>query len=184
MDSPSVSVIIPTLNEEHILPEVLGRLMQLDPQPEEIILVDGGSEDWTTNIANSFNIKVLISPKPGRSVQLHHGIEHASGEYLIFLHADTLVPLDTISCVRSTLSKEKVSLGGFVAIMKGERVREWFTFLNYIKTYLCPMFYRPVSFFSRRLKLLFGDQVMFCRKADYEKAGGFDPEMAVMEEMG
>ncbi|GAB5522546.1 MAG: TIGR04283 family arsenosugar biosynthesis glycosyltransferase [Roseivirga sp.] len=182
MDIPSVSVIIPTLNEEHTLPEVLGRLKELDPQPDEIIVVDGGSEDGTIHIANSFNIRVLKSPQPGRAVQLHHGAEHASGDHLVFLHADTLVPHDLVSCVRATLDNAQVSLGGFVAIMKGEQVRHWFTFLNYIKTYLCPLFYRPLAFFRRRLKLLFGDQVMFCRKADYLKAGGFDTAMTVMEE--
>lgn len=182
MDSPSVSVIIPTLNEEHTLPQVLGRLRELDPQPDEIIVVDGGSEDWTINIANSFNIKVLESSQAGRAAQLHYGAEHASGDYLIFLHADTLVPYDMVRCVRKSLGNPLVSLGGFIAIMKGEQVRQWFTFLNYIKTYLCPLFYRPVSFFRRRLKLLFGDQVMFCRKADYLKAGGFDTSMTVMEE--
>lgn len=182
MDSPSVSVIIPTLNEEHTLPEVLGRLKELDPQPKEIIVVDGGSEDWTINIANSFNIKVLESSRSGRAVQLHHGAEQASGDYLIFLHADTLVPNDLVLCVRKTLDNPQVSLGSFIAIMKGKQTRKWFTFLNYIKTYLCPLFYRPLSFFRGRLKLLFGDQVMFCRKADYLKAGGFDTGMDVMEE--
>jgi glycosyltransferase involved in cell wall biosynthesis len=156
--------------------------MELEPQPDEIILVDGGSEDCTTNIANSFNIKVLESARCSRAAQLHYGAERASGDYLVFLHADTLVPYDMIDCVRHALGKPQVSLGGFVAIMKGKKVRGWFTFLNYIKTYLCPLFYRPLLFFSCRLKLLFGDQVMFCRKADYVKAGGFDPEMAVMEE--
>lgn len=178
----SVSVIIPTLNEEHTLPGVLGRLMELEPQPDEIILVDGGSEDCTTSIASSFNIKVLESSKSGRSAQLHYGAERASGDYLVFLHADTLVPLDMVACVRHTLSEQQVSLGGFVAVMKGNQVREWFTFLNYIKTYLCPLFYRPISFFNRRLKLLFGDQVMFCRRIDYIKSGGFDTELDVMEE--
>lgn len=182
MDRPSVSVIIPTLNEEHILPEVLDRLGKLDPQPDEIILVDGGSEDWTVNIAKSFDIKVLEVGAQGRATQLHQGAQTATGDYLIFLHADTLVPEDLISCVRETLRKPEVSLGGFIAIMKGKKVRQWFTFLNYIKTYLCPLFYRPFSFFSRRLKLLFGDQVMFCRRVDYWKTGGFDTKMQVMEE--
>ncbi|MCE7994018.1 MAG: glycosyltransferase [Roseivirga sp.] len=182
MDSSSVSVIIPTLNEEHTLPTVLGKLRELDPQPEEIIVVDGGSEDRTTNIANSFKIKVLEGVKVGRSAQLHYGAQRASGDYLIFLHADTLVPQDLVSCVKHTLSQSEVSLGGFVAIMRGSKTRQWFTFLNYIKTYLCPLFYRPMSFFRKSLKLLFGDQVMFCRKVDYLKAGGFDTDMEIMEE--
>lgn len=182
MDSPSVSVIIPTLNEERTLPEVLSRLEKLSPQPDEVILVDGGSEDWTVDIAKSFNVKVLEGAGQGRATQLHYGAQRASGDYLVFLHADTLVPLDLVDCIRETLKKPEVSLGGFIAIMKGKQVRQWFTFLNYIKTYLCPLFYRPLSFFSRRLKLLFGDQVMFCRKDDYRRVGGFDTEMKVMEE--
>ena len=182
MNSPSVSVIIPTLNEAHTLPQVLERLGELDPKPDEIIVVDGGSEDGTMNIAKLFNIRCLSLPKKGRAAQLDFGVRQAQGDHVIFLHADTLVPLDLVACVQRTLSKPKVALGGFIAIMKGKKVRTWFTFLNYIKTYVCPMFYRPGAFFRQRLLLLFGDQVMFCRRADYLKAGGFDVENQVMEE--
>lgn len=177
-----VSVIIPTLNEGETLPKVLEHLLTLSPNVDEVIVVDGGSEDGTIETARGHDCKVLISRKQSRSHQLDLGAREASGDFLIFLHADTMVPDDLVKVVGRVLGKEKNSLGAFVSVMRGERLRVWFSFLNYIKTYMCPLFYRPIPFLRGRLLLLFGDQVMFCRKLDYLKAGGFDTSMSVMEE--
>lgn len=178
----AVSIIIPVLNEQRSLPVILKQLRDLSPQPWEIIVVDGGSTDDTLVLTASLGVKTLNIEQQGRAAQMDYGAQHATGEHLVFLHADTHVPTDLLQSVNKVLANPSIALGGFVAIMKGERIRPWFTFLNYIKTYLCPLFYRPRSFFNRGLKLLFGDQVMFCRRADYLKAGGFDTDMAVMEE--
>lgn len=179
---PQVSVIIPTLNEARTLSSCLNQLKNLLPAPLEIIVVDGGSVDETVKLARGFDITVLESKKQGRAAQMHLGARSAKADQLVFLHADTCVPKDLIQHVNRTLSNRKVALGGFISIMKGEKTRRWFSFLNYIKTYLCPMFYRPHAFFCKGLKLLFGDQVLFCRKEDYLKSGGFDEEDVVMEE--
>ena len=182
IDKAKVSVIIPTLNEGENLPKVLKHLHTLSPGVDEVIVVDGGSEDGTIEVANAHNCRILISRKQSRSYQLDLGAREASGDFLVFLHADTWVPDDLVKVIAKVLSKEKNSLGAFVSVMRGERLRIWFSFLNYIKTYLCPLFYRPIPFIRGRLLLLFGDQVMFCRKVDYLKAGGFDTNMKVMEE--
>ena len=181
-DKPTVSVIIPTLNEAQTLPRTLENLASLAPAVQEVIVVDAGSTDDTRRIAEDFGSSVFDSKKRGRAAQMDVGARQAKGDYLVFLHADTLVPADLLDCVHRVLSNQKNALGGFVSLMKGSRTRGWFSFLNYIKTYLCPMFYRPRAFFTRRLKLLFGDQVMFCRKSDYIQVGGFDTDMSVMEE--
>ena len=181
-DNFKVSVIIPTLNEEETLPRVLAHLQTLTPAVDEVIVIDGGSEDGTIEIANQYGCSVLISRKQSRSIQLDLGAREATGDFLVFLHADTWVPDDLVEQVTHVLGKEKNKLGAFVSVMRGERLRVWFSFLNYIKTYLCPLFYRPVSFLRGRLLLLFGDQVMFCRKQDYLEIGGFDTSMEVMEE--
>jgi len=180
--SPAISVVIPTLNEEQTLTVVLSRLRVILGPGDEIIVVDGGSKDRTVEIARQFNVTVLHSDKVGRAAQLDLGARTAYGHYLCFLHADTSTPDRLSELIHHTLSKKRVVLGGFVSIMKGERTRWVISFLNYTKTYLAPLFYRPYAFFFKGLRLLFGDQVMFCRRDDYLKSGGFNPETEIMEE--
>jgi len=181
-DEAKVSVIIPALNEAASLPAVLDNLQHMSPSVAEIIVVDGSSHDDTILVAKSYGCRVIVADRQGRSYQLDQGARMATGHYLIFLHADTQVPADLVSLVSGFLGDEKNSLGAFVSLMKGKRLRIWFSFLNYIKTYVCPLFFRPGAFLRGRLLLLFGDQVMFCRRADYLKVNGFNTEMQVMEE--
>ncbi len=178
----TLSIIIPTLNEEEHLSKTLSSLKKLEQNGMELIIVDGGSTDRTVSIANGYNIKVIQTQRPGRALQMNEGAKLATGEYFCFLHADTLPPNNFRQVIEATLTSEKIVMGGFVSLMQGERTRYWFSFLNYIKTYLCPMFYMPMAFFGKGLKLLFGDQMMFCRREDYFKSGGFNPKVKVMEE--
>jgi rSAM/selenodomain-associated transferase 2 len=180
----TVSIVIPTVNEEAALPRTLAHLRGLDPAPDEVVVVDGGSTDRTVAIAESWGVRVLHTPLRRRSVQLHAGAEAARGELLCFLHADTWLPPDGLAIVRRTLHDPRVAAGGFVSLMSGPRGTRWATsFHNFIKTYYGPLLFRPVGFFVRGLRLLFGDQVIFCRRAQYLRVGGFSDE-AVMEEAG
>ena len=80
-----LSVIIPTLNEEEFIKPCLESLSLIDP--DEVIVVDGGSMDKTVEIAKSFGAKVIVSQR-GRGKQLSLGAKLAQGDYLLFLHAD------------------------------------------------------------------------------------------------
>src|SRR5438046_10741092 len=82
-----ISVIVPTLNEESILAATLKRARQ--PGVGEIIVVDGGSTDLTRAVATSYADQVLSAPR-GRAVQMNAGAARASGDIVLFLHADTL----------------------------------------------------------------------------------------------
>ena len=81
-----LSVIVPALNAEATLGQCLERLDGAD----EIIIVDGGSRDSTVAIAEAAGARVIFAPK-GRGVQLRAGSEAARGDWLLFLHADTLI---------------------------------------------------------------------------------------------
>ena len=96
-----VSVIIPALNEAAQLPAALAAALSGDPL--EIIVVDGGSVDGTPEIARAHGAVVLASP-PGRAAQMNRGAAIATGERLVFLHADTLLPADYAAHVRQTLA--------------------------------------------------------------------------------
>ena len=168
---------------ETALPDMLDHLQELQPKPLEILIVDAMSTDATLKKAAPYHVRVIQSEQKGRAAQMHWGALHAKGDYLCFLHADTYAPLDLVSIIQEgVLNNGRTVLAAFVALMKGKRVRYWFSFLNYLKTYAAPLFYRPYHFAFKGLRLLFGDQVMFCRKKDYFLSGGFDPNASIMEE--
>lgn len=177
-----VSIIIPTLNEASCLRRTLRQLNLLEPPAWEILVVDGGSEDETTTLAQEAGVRVLISNERGRAVQMNQGAAAATGETLCFLHADTLVPDDLVGAIEQTLTDKTVTAGGFISLMAGQETTRWGVSLhNYLKTYYAPLIFRPHLFF-KGLRLLFGDQVMFCRRIDFWECGGFNPAMPIMEE--
>ena len=178
----SVTIIIPVLNEETTIKSCLLSVYSLRPLPNEVIVVDGGSNDETLSIARAFNCKILNSPEKGRACQQDYAALKSKSELIIFLHADTIPHRHMVALVQKTLAKDEVVLGGFKSIMRGEKTRKVISFHNYIKTYYAPFLYNPYRTLFKGLKLLFGDQVIFCRKADYVKAGGFDLNQYVMEE--
>jgi rSAM/selenodomain-associated transferase 2 len=161
-----VSIVIPTLNEAVELPETLRRLRAL-PGLHETIVADGGSTDATREIATQAGAR-LIETMPGRGHQLRAGAAAASGEVIVFLHADTWVPDHLVEALHQALANPRVVGGGFwkvfrhpTLLMRGSRTRCWF-----------------------RLKLgglVLGDQGFFVRRDVLERIGGV-PEMVLMEE--
>lgn len=179
----SVSIVIPVYNEAHRLNEVFASLAVLDPPALEVIVVDGQSTDRSVAVAREHGARVISAPERRRSLQLDLGARAARGEIVAFLHADTKVPWDALATMRQTLAEPEVALAAFTSIMwNGERVQRFTTWHNWAKTYYAPMLYRPFRGLFHGLRLLFGDQVMFCRRRDYEECGGFDPTMEIMEE--
>jgi rSAM/selenodomain-associated transferase 2 len=177
-----VSIIIPTLNEAGYLWRTLRQLSILDPPAWEVLVVDGGSEDETIAIAQTAGVRVLFANERGRAVQMNQGAKAATGEILCFLHADTWVPDDLVAVIEQTLVDQSVAGGGFISLMAGSQQTRWAMSLhNYLKTFYAPLLFRPHLFF-KGLRLLFGDQVIFCRRIDFWECGGFDSTLQIMEE--
>ena len=86
-----ISIIIPTLNEALTIKKILLALQYLREKGHEIILVDGGSRDGTSDIAKDM-VDNVIHTVSGRAQQMNIGADNASGDLFIFLHADTLLP--------------------------------------------------------------------------------------------
>lgn len=183
MTHQKVSIIIPTLNEENILPKLFENLHNLRPQPLEILFVDGPSKDETASMIAQSGFALIKSVGKGRALQMNEGAFRARGDIVVFLHADTLLPHNLVEIVSATLQNEKIVLAGFKSIMKGrEKVRTFISIQNHLKTYLGAFIYNPLRCLCHGFRLLFGDQVMFCRKADFVKVGGFDSELPIMED--
>ena len=175
-----VTILIPALNEEKALPATLANIAALDPQPDEIVLVDGGSDDATVAIAGAAGYLTMVSPEKGRGPQINFGVAQSTGEIVCVLHADSILPVDAIAHIRATLNDEKIALATFMPIIRGSKTRWFTTFHNWIKTYY-PIITHP-RLFIKGVRLLFGDHAMFFRRADYIRIGGIPPEATIMEE--
>ena len=176
-----IAVIVPMLDEAPQLPRLVKCLAALDPQPSEILVVDGGSHDRSIAVARAGGLRVITAPR-GRAAQCNAGVAATSAPIILILHADTWLPDDAMTVVGTTFADRRINLGGFTAILSGPTKVRWFTsFHNWIKTWYAPLLFRP-HLFLRGGRLLFGDHAMFFRRDDFEKIGGFDTGMMVMEE--
>ena len=160
-----LSVVIPALNEEQCIGEAVDSA--LGGGPLEVIAVDGGSTDRTAAIARAHGATLLTSP-PGRGVQLHRGALAASGDLLLFLHADCLLPRDYARHVQAILTSAKVVGGAFRL-----RIDAPHRSLRAIE--------KMVGLRSRLLQMPYGDQAIFMRSDIYHWVGGFPP-MPAMED--
>lgn len=180
---PEVSIIIPVLNEASCLGRTLRHLTILDPPADEIIVVDGGSTDTTVALATDYGVQVVTARQQGRAIQMNLGADLATGDRLCFLHGDTLVPDDLIKLVDTTLAHPEIACGGFISVMAGRYRTRWgITLHNSLKTHYAPLLFRPRRYVQDGLRILFGDQVMFCRRADFWACGGFDVDLPIMED--
>lgn len=157
-----ISIIIPTLNEGANLQETLAPLSRA-----EILVVDGGSSDRTVAIAAAFGAKVVKS-LPGRSRQMNAGASVASGEILLFLHADTRLPDGFADAVREILAEPGTIAGAFRLRIEGDLAG-----LRWVE--------RGVNWRSRYLQFPYGDQGLFLRADTFAKIGGF-PDLPIMED--
>ncbi len=122
-----VTIVIPALNEEKALPVTIENLRALDPAPDQILLVDGGSEDETCALAERVGLEILIYPKKGRSTQINYGVSQADGPVICVLHADSRLPADAISVIRQTMAINKVALASFTPRIAGPGGTRWGT---------------------------------------------------------
>lgn len=177
----TLSIVVPTLNEESTIEATIQYLLTLNPKPLEIIVVDGGSSDKTIRLAKRAGATVLKSGR-GRGRQMNAGAKHAKGEYVCFLHADTVPPKDLVRIADRTLRNPKVVLGGCRLSVEQNGQSFVLADLNsLLKTWYLPLLLRPLSF-VRGLRILFGDQALFCRKAEFDCVGGFEEAYPIMED--
>lgn len=160
-----ISIIISVLNEARNISRTL-EILKNKPNIE-VIVVDGGSEDETVFIAQSFGVKV-ISTFPGRASQMNTGAAVATGNILLFLHGDTCLPANFEILITAALAKPKIVGGAFKlgidAKIRGRIIVE-----------------KMVNWRSRLFSLPYGDQAIFLKSTIFHQLGGF-PNLPLMED--
>ena len=162
---PMISVIIPVYNEAKALPATLDQF-QRQSGAYELIVVDGGSSDQTCTIAARYPEVQLLSASKGRASQMNAGARLAQGEWLLFLHADTLLPPNALLQIAAASPHQA---GGF---------RHWFSgadwrlrLISILDNYRC-----------RRTHVIYGDQGLFVRRTLFHQLGGF-PNQPILEDV-
>jgi len=161
-----VSIIIPTLNEELNISQLLESLQPLDGV--ELIVSDGGSTDATLEICHEFPVRAISSPR-GRGSQLNAGAESAQGEILFFLHADSRIEGRVLDDIREAVAQGH--LWGCCSVTFSEE-----TFLFHVIGCLS-------NIRARIFSSCYGDQGIYCHRDLFWENGGF-PETVFLEDVG
>jgi len=162
-----ISIIIPVLNEEINLSRISSNLQSIRHQGHEVIIVDGGSADNTLAISYEITDMVIVS-KAGRALQMNSGASVASGEVLLFLHADTFLPDNAIQIVSDSF-RRKNYWGRFDVRLSSSK-------------YVYRLIEGLMNLRSCITSIATGDQAIFIEKDLFDRVGGF-PEISLMEDV-
>lgn len=163
-----ISVVIPTYNEEKVLPATLGELF-CQSGDYEVLVVDGGSLDRTAEIIQAEPRTRLLTARKGRAAQMNAGAKAAQGEWLLFLHADTVLPPGAIRRLNRLEADLNVQAGGFLHRFSGNDWRlKLISFLDNVR--------------CLRSRIVYGDQALFVRRTLFHELGGF-PNQAILEDV-
>lgn len=172
-----ISIIIPTYNEEKALPKTLQALLS-QPGEFETILVDGGSTDRTRAVVADHisltqhsvlsTVQLITAPK-GRASQMNAGAKEAKGEWLLFLHADTILPDGAIQRLNDMETDQSIQAGGFMHQFSGDDWR--LKCISFLDNFRCT-----------RSRIIYGDQALFVRRTLFEQLGGF-PNQPILEDV-
>jgi rSAM/selenodomain-associated transferase 2 len=162
-----LSIVVPTLEEAAGIGAALESLQLARRQGHELIVADGGSADATRTIATPLADRVIEAPR-GRALQMNAGAEAATGDALLFLHADTILPEGGIDAVLAALDAGAL-WGRFDVDIAGTH-------------WMLPMIATMMNLRSRLTGIATGDQAIFVRREAFVSAGGFPP-IALMEDI-
>ncbi|HJQ37522.1 MAG TPA: TIGR04283 family arsenosugar biosynthesis glycosyltransferase [Thermoanaerobaculia bacterium] len=151
-----IAIVIPTLNEAAALPGTLEELRAL-PGDFEILVVDGGSNDGTLDLARRLGVRAVAGPR-GRGAQMNHGAALAGGDVLLFLHADTRLPRNAHALIEGAMRDPELQGGCFR--------------LGFDRQHVLLRFFAFCTRFSFRT-VHYGDAAYFVRADHFRASGGY-----------
>ena len=154
-----ISIIIPTLNESLLLQRLLCGLNKIIDSQGEIIVVDGGSNDNTLEIASKYAHQVFVTEQ-GRATQMNYGAAFAKGEVLFFLHADSMLTTNAFQKLKEIVKESAYVGGAFRLQIDSNKL-------------LLSIISQVVNLRSRFFHLVYGDQGIFVRKKNFLEIGKF-----------
>lgn len=160
--SARISVIIPVLNEAEDIAAAIASIKNV-----EVIVVDGGSQDSTVQIAKELGVKVLVFDTASRAQQMNAGAQTATGDILLFLHADTRLPIQFDTMVYRAMARNIVA-GAFALRIDSALWR-----LRLVEI--------GINMRSRLFALPYGDQAIFLNAQLFHELGGF-ANLPIMED--
>lgn len=167
MNAPSLSIVLPVLNEAAAIRMQLAALQPLRKRGAEIVVVDGGSDDGTSALARDLADRVIDGAR-GRAMQMNAGAVASRGNLLLFLHADTTLPPDADMLLLKAVA-EGAQWGRFDVRIDGRH-----PLLRMVETMM--------NLRSRFTGIATGDQGIFVRRQVFDGVGGF-PEQTLMEDI-
>ncbi|MGE0034248.1 MAG: TIGR04283 family arsenosugar biosynthesis glycosyltransferase [Xanthobacteraceae bacterium] len=165
---PSLSIIVPVLNEGERIAASLDALAPLRALGVEVVVVDGGSRDATVQRARLRADKVVSGPR-GRATQMNAGAEKATGDILLFLHSDTRLPSDADHVLLNGLERSGRAWGRFDVQIDSKKP-------------MLRIVARMMNLRSRLTGIATGDQAIFVRRDAFRQFGGF-PSIELMEDI-
>ena len=168
MTPARLCVVVPVLNEAEGITAALQALAPLAKRGAQIVVADGGSTDDTVALAQASGAQV-ISAARGRALQMNAGAQMATGELLLFLHADTLLPPDADTLIQQALAVGPQVWGRFDVRIDG---RAWL--LRVIAAFM--------NLRSRWTGIATGDQAIFITRTAFDAVGGF-ADQPLMEDI-
>ena len=169
MNSIEFSIIVPAFHEGGNINDLIECLNRLDSDKNiEVIIVDGAQEKDTLEAIHSSHV-IKISSEKGRAKQMNTGASIARGEILIFLHADTELPIHALEKIHSILERKEYVGGAFDLGIKSSK-------------FIFRVIEKLASWRSRLNRIPFGDQAIFMRREYFDRIGGYK-EIPLMEDM-
>jgi len=168
VNSIKFSIIVPAFHEGENINDLTECLNRLDSdKSSEIIVVDGAQEKDTLEAIHRNNV-IKISSERGRAKQMNAGASIARGEILIFLHADTELPIHALKKIHFLLERKEYVGGAFDLGIKSDK-------------FIFKVIGKLSSWRSRLNRIPFGDQAIFIRREYFDKIGGYK-EIPIMED--
>ena len=173
-----LSIVIPTLNEEHYVGNLIKDILESSYKDYEIIVSDSGSEDKTLDVVKEFtekypNIK-LVNASKGASQARNEGAKHAKGDYILFLDSDQRVTTSFIKNSLKEMKERALDIGGFYS----KPIKD--NFLDHTFWFLCNnLIFRPVQYIYPASSTGSG---LFVKKVVHDKINGFDEEIKVIHD--